>query len=160
MAKLSTSLNDALNQQIVKEYQNELIYRQIQSYFESTMLMNLAHYFKKQADDENSHAQKFIDYINSRSGGRVVLGTVDVPDLNLSDFASVGDKYVFVEETTTTSIEELYDLALSEKSYIDLGFLQCMLHEQVSEEKEAMELSAGIKLVKDIVLFDLALGEG
>ena len=65
MARLSQNLNDALNQQILNEYHNMLIYRQIQSYFEDFQLKNLAEYFSKQAEDENGHAQKFMSHIIS-----------------------------------------------------------------------------------------------
>lgn len=157
--KLSQSLNDALNQQVLKEYQNQLIYKQIQSYFEDLQLKKLADYFAHQALDENSHASKFIDHINDRTGGKVSLGEVDFPQLSLGDVNSVGDVYIQVEESTSESIEELYDLALSEKSYMDLGFLEEMLNEQVSEENEAQEFATKLRNVKDLVLFDATFGE-
>lgn len=157
--RLSQNLNDALNQQILKEYHNMLVYKQIQSYFEDFQLKHLANYFSSQADDEKSHANKFIDHINRRTGGKVTIDEVDAPVLNLGDFGSIGETYISVEEDTTESIEELYDLALSEKSYMDLGFLEEMLNEQVSEEDEANEFALRIKMVKDIVLFDATLGD-
>jgi ferritin len=157
--RLSSVLNSALNEQILKEYHNMLLYRQIESYFQDFQLKGLAGYFAKQAEEEKGHALKFIDYINDRIGGKVALGDVDAPNAALTDFSSVGDEYVKTEEATTESIEALYDLALGEKSYMDLGFLEEMLNEQVSEEDEAAEFSLKIKSVKDIVLFDETFNE-
>ena len=156
--KLSPDLNDAISQQILMELHNMLVYKQIQSYFEDLQLKKLAAYFGNQADDEKSHADKFIQYLNDRIGGKVSLGEVDSPMITISDPASIGDIYVSLEEDTTVSIESIYELALGNKSYIDLPFLQSMLFEQVSEEDEASEFAMKIKMVKDLVLFDATFG--
>ena len=152
--RLSESLCDAYNQQIIHEMGNSLKYMQVASYFEDLQLPNLADYFKKQSDDEKQHANKFMNHINERIGGKVSIGSVDVPKIELSDLSSVGDFYVSTEEETTKSIEGLYDVALLEKSYIDLGFLTDMLDEQIEEEDSASKLSLNLKMVKDIVTFD------
>jgi ferritin len=152
--KLSQNLNDALNQQILIELQNQNKYMQIQSWFEDFQLTNLANYFKSQADGEKDHANLFMEHINNRIGGKVTIGEVDDPNLMFSDFASIGVLYQKTEEETTASIESLYDLALTDKSYIDLPFLQKMLDEQVEEENSAQEFAMKIAMVKDIVLFD------
>lgn len=157
--RLSSVLNSALNEQILKEYHNMLLYRQIESYFQDFQLKGLAGYFAKQAEEEKGHALKFTNYINDRIGGKVTLGDIDAPNVSLSDFSSIGDEYVKAEEGTTESIEALYFLAFNEQSFIDLGFLEEMLNEQVEEEDSAQEFSLRIKTVKDIVLFDATFGE-
>ncbi len=157
--KLSQNLNEALNQQVLHEYKNMLIYKQVESFFEDFQLKNLSEYFRKQSQEEKGHGDKFVQYINDRTGGKVQLSDVEFPNISLSDFSSVGDVYVSAEEATTESIESLYDLALNEKSYIDLGFLEEMLNEQVQEEDTAQEFSLKIKSVKDIVLFDATFGD-
>jgi ferritin len=159
--KLSQELCDAMCEQIAKEHQNMLTYNQIQSIFEDYQLTNIAGYFSKQAQDEKSHADKFIDYINKRTGGKVSIQPVDaplVPIFTLNEIGMIGEIYVSVEEATTESIESLYELALESKSYMDLGFLEEMLNEQVAEEDESNEFSLNIKMVKDLVLFDKSFG--
>jgi ferritin len=152
--KLSQNLNDALNQQILIELGNQNKYMQIQSLFEDMQLKNLAKFFKEQSAGENSHANLFMDYMNDRIGGKVEIGEVNSPLINFTDINSIADFYVRTEEETTVSIESLYDMALEEKSYIDLGFLTKMLDEQVEEEDTALSFATRIKQVKDIVLFD------
>lgn len=152
--KLSESLNAALNQQILHELKNQNIYLQLASYFEDLQLKNLANYFKKQSEDEYGHAKKFIQYINDRTGGKVTIGEVDSPNLTVSSIEDVGNIYITTEESTTESIEAIMELVLDEKSYIDMGFIQEMLDEQVSEEDEANEFALKLKIVKDLVLFD------
>ena len=155
--KLSNELNDALNEQITKEYRNVLIYAQIQSYFESLQLKKIASYFKKQSFHEAEHAQKFIQHINDRTGGNVNIGEVNSPSLMLSSVESVGDTYILTEEETTESIESIYELASDMKSFIDFPFLLSMLSEQVEEEDSANEFSMKLKNTKDLVLFDATL---
>lgn len=155
--KLSPEINDALNEQIIKEYRNSLVYAQIQSFFEGMQLKKIAEYFKKQSVHEAEHAQKFIQHINDRTGGKVNIGEVNPPNLMLASAESVGDIYVLTEEETTESIEAIYELACDTKSFIDFPFLLDMLNEQCSEEDEANEFSVKLKNTKDLVLFDATL---
>jgi len=152
--KLSENLNDALNQQIMIELGNQNKYMQIQSLFENMQLKNLAKFFKEQSAGENDHANLFMDYINDRIGGKVKIEEVNSPIINFEDINSIADFYVKTEQETTESIESLYNLALEEKSYIDLGFLEKMLNEQVEEEDISISFATRIKACKDIVLFD------
>lgn len=155
--KLSESLNSALNEQILHELKNQNIYSQIASYFEDLQLKKIAEYFYNQSLHEKSHADKFIKYINSRTGGKVSILEVDSLNLNLSTKESVADIYVSTEEGTTESIESIMDLLLDEKSYIDMGFIQEMLNEQVEEEDSASEFALKLKMCSDLVLFDTTL---
>lgn len=147
-------LCDAINSQIVIELENQNKYMQIQSYFEDLQLKNLANFFKKQSLGENEHANLFMDHLNDRNGGKVVIGDVSAPKSDFFDVYSIADFYVLNEQQTTDSIESLYDLALSEKSYVDLDFLQSMLKEQIEEENTSLHLAMQLKSVKDIYLFD------
>ena len=157
--KLSPELNSILNAQIMHEFKNANIYKQIQSYFEDMQLKNLAEYFKNQSQDEFNHATKFIDYINDRTGGKVTIGEVDAPKFAFMSVESVADAYMQTEELTTEKIEEIMDVVLTSKSYMDMGFVQEMLDEQVKEEDEALEFATKIKMVSDLVLFDATFGE-
>ena len=155
--KLSPELNETLNQQILQEYHNSLIYAQIQSYFESLQLKKIAEYFKKQSLHEAEHAQKFIKHINDRTGGNVSIGEINAPNVTFLSPESVGDAYVLTEENTTESIEAIYELASDTKSFADFPFLLDMLNEQIFEEDEANEFALKIKNTKDLVLFDATL---
>ena len=152
--QFSQELNDAFNEQVLKEFANMLLYKQAESLFEDLQLENLAKYFHKQAKEEKQHGNKFIKYINKRTGGKVTCGDVPFPLKEELSLSNVGKVYIEAEENTTKSIEELYQVALDEKSFMDLGFLERMLNIQVGEEDEANEFALAIEGVKDIVLFD------
>lgn len=152
---LSTQLNDALNMQVIHELKNVLIYLQIASYFESLQLKKISSYFMKHADEEKSHADKFIAHINDRTGGNLVLSEVPFnSNPENFDINTVIELYVSTEEQTTESIESIYDVALDEKSFIDLPFILEMLKEQVEEEDIAQEFARKARNVHDLVLWD------
>lgn len=157
--KLSSELNDALCQQVSHELGNVTKYMQISSYFENLQLKKLSKYFLDQSNQEKEHADKFMSHINDRTGGKVIIGEIEEPQLSLTDINSVADAFVSVEEITTESIEDLYDLALNDKSYIDLGFLQSMLDEQIEEEDSANSFALKAKTTKDLVIFDATFGD-
>lgn len=152
--RLTQALNSALNQQILHELRNENIYSQIESFFEDMQLKNLALYFRNQSLQEKSHADKFIQYVNSRTGGKVTITEVDSPSLLLDSVENVANAVVSTEEGTTESIEAIMDLVLEEKSFIDMSFIESMLLEQVEEEDTVNEIALNLKMTKDIVLFD------
>jgi ferritin len=151
---LTESLNAALNQQVLKEYHNQFVYAQFESYFADLQLMKISNFFGKRSDEEKSHADKFMEHINSRTGGKVLIEEVPAPNLGELNLMLVAELYIRREEDTTKSIESLYELADYEKSYVDLPFLLEMLAEQVSEEDEANEFAMKANNVKDLVLWD------
>ena len=157
--RLSQNLNDALNIQVAHELRNSIIYMKIASFFEIMQLKNLSHYFMDRSNEEKSHADKFLNYINDRTGGVVSFSEAEESYSALVDVSAVADAYVKTEEFTTESIESIYGLALAESSYMDLGFLQEMLNEQIQEEDESNSFSVKIKAVKDLVLFDATFGK-
>lgn len=156
--KLSQELCDAYNEQISKEYKNALSYAQISSFFEDFQLSKLASYFMEQSKQEEDHARMFIKHVNDRIGGKVTIFETPQPTLSLSDWKSVGNEFIRIEQETTESIESLYDMALNEKSFIDLPFISSMLSEQVEEEDIALKFQMNISMVSDIVLFNNTFG--
>lgn len=152
--KLSQRINDLLNLQIMHELKNSNIYLQIASYFEDYQLQNLATYFYNQSQEEKEHANKFVKYINSRTGGKVSIGSVESPELQITKLEDIGRIYVETEEKTTEQIEEIMSVIRDEQSYIDEGFVLSMLDEQVQEEDSATEFALKLEMVQDIVLFD------
>jgi ferritin len=155
--KLSNILNDALNQQVVLEYSNQMKMKQIESWFEDQQLHKIGRHFHEAANGEKSHASKFINHINSRTGGKVQLGEIGrivFPDLNIGSVNDVADIIIKTEEFTSESIEKLYELAISENSYMDIPFLSKFLKIQTEEEDESNHLASQLRNVKDLVLFD------
>lgn len=157
--KLSTRLNELLNQQVAHELRNSNIYLQMSSIFEDYKLTNLASFFKKLSVEEKEHAQMFVNHLNSRTGGKVSISEIESPNVSETSFDQLGKLYVETEELTTEKIEEIMSVVRSESSYIDEPFILHMLGEQVQEEDEATIFYTRIQMVQDIVLFDATFGE-
>lgn len=157
--KLSQELNDAMCQQVAEEISNSIKYLSVASAFENLQLKHLSKYFMNQSNHEKSHADKFLQYINDRTGGNFKMPELDSISIDVSSIESIAFSYVKLEEQTSDSIEDLYSLAISEKSYMDLAFLQSMLQEQVEEENQAIEFQERITKTKDLVIFDATFGD-
>lgn len=157
--KLSDALNDAICEQIAHELSNSIKYMQIASFFENLQLKKISKYFYDQSNHEKEHADKFLQYLNDRTGGNFIMPEMSNLLLDIPNVESVASAYVALEEKTTDSIEDLYNLAFSERSYIDLEFLQKMLWEQVEEEDSALHFYERIIKVKDLVIFDNTFGD-
>ncbi|KAG2485150.1 hypothetical protein HYH03_016136 [Edaphochlamys debaryana] len=95
----------AINEQINVEYTVSYIYHALYSYFsrDNIALPGLAAYFKAGSEEEREHAELLMDYQNRR-GGRVVLGALTVPDLDLAS-SDKGDALYAME--LALSLEKL-----------------------------------------------------
>jgi ferritin len=162
--KLSKTLNTLINEQISHEIRNSNTYLQIASFFANSNLNNLSAYFKKQADDERSHADRFISFLQDRLGGSVSMLAVPVPNVDTSSLQSIAKDYLTLEMSTTTLIMNLLEVAQEEKDYMTFTELQWFISEQFSEENEAQEFnSKAIMLGTDnpaLVLWDASIEVG
>jgi ferritin len=133
---ISKTMQDALNEQINKEYYSAYLYLSMSAYFESVNMPGSAKWMRTQYDEERAHALKFLDYVNDR-GGRVTLKAIDQP---LAEFASplaVWEMVLEHEKKVTGLIYKLYEQAVKENDYATQSLLKWYIDEQVEEEKNA-----------------------
>ena len=78
MAKISKKMAKAINEQIIAELESAYIYLNIANYYVENGLAGFGAWFKKQAEEEVEHAEKFIDYLHS-NGEKVVLTEIAAP---------------------------------------------------------------------------------
>ena len=72
---INKELEQAINEQIGREFGASLQYVNIAAYFEEDDLPNLAAFFFRQADEEHMHAMKFVNYILD-AGGQVRIPAI------------------------------------------------------------------------------------
>ena len=113
---IGKSMQDAMNEQINKEFFSSYLYLSMAAYFEDKNLMGFGHWMRLQADEEREHAMKFYDYILD-SGGRVQLKALDAPATEWKSNLEVAEQVAEHEAKVTASIHALYELALKEKDY-------------------------------------------
>lgn len=107
-------------------------YVAIASYFDRENLPELARFFYRQADEERTHAMRFVHFVND------VDGLVEIPQIPApkSDFASAEEAVSLSlewEREVTEQIYGLVDLAKDESNHIALRFLDWFVTEQLEE---------------------------
>jgi bacterioferritin B len=137
MTMISKQLADAINAQVGREFGASFQYICIANYFSAQALDKMAELFYKQADEERDHAMKLNKYV-VECGGDVHLPPVDAPK---SNFGSAEEAVALAcqwESDVTGQINNLMDIAVSEKDYLARQFLDWFVNEQL-EEVSSME---------------------
>jgi len=151
----------ALNKQLNEELYSSYAYLAMSAHFSSLSLDGFAHWFRLQSQEEYGHAMKILDYINARNG-KVSLMKVDPPKAGWKNPHSVFKEAYDQEVSVSKSINDIVDLALSEKDYATNNFMQWFVSEQIEEESTASKLLNRFNLIGDnkngLLILDRELG--
>jgi ferritin len=131
------------------------------AYFQSINLSGFANWMRVQAQEELMHGIKFYDFVVER-GGRISLLPIEKPPTEWKSPTDVFEHVYKHEQKVTGLINDLVNLAISEKDHATNNFLQWFVKEQVEEEASADEVLQKVKLVADhpngIFMVDRELG--
>jgi len=157
---ISEKMEIALNKQINAELYSSYLYLSMAAYFESVDLAGCANWMRAQTQEEIFHAMKMYDFLNER-GGRVKLTAIEAPPTEWESPLAVFEHAYKHEQLVTSLINDLMELAISEKDHATQIFLQWFVSEQVEEEASANEVVQKLKLAGDSGLFmvDRELGQ-
>lgn len=143
----------AVNEQINVEYNISYAYHSMSAYFDrdNVSLPGIAKYFREQALEERSHAQKLIDFQNTR-GGRVKLLPLVSPETEFAD-GDRGDALFAFE--LSLSLERLnYDKLLRLWGVMEehadaqaAHFVEYMLEEQAEDIKETADYVSQLRRI-------------
>ena len=145
---LSKTVQEALNDQIAKEFYSAYVYLSMSAYFQGENLPWCAHWMRLQYQEEVAHALKLFDYIHNREGV-VTLQAIKQPQGKFKSALDVFLQALGHEKDVTTSINRLYALTQKENDYATQVALQWFVTEQVEEEKNAGEIVEQMKMVGD-----------
>lgn len=158
---LSEKLEKALNEQMNAEFYSGYLYLSMAAYFEEKDWPGFANWMNVQAREELDHGLKFYNYIIARDG-RVNLTEIKGPQTEWDNVEAVFEHVLEHEKLVTSLINNLVDLALSERDHATNQFLQWYLAEQVEEEENARDNLGKIKKGRDstdiLFLLDQELG--
>lgn len=143
---LSKTIEDAINAQINAELWSAYLYLAMAQNFEADGKPGIANWFKVQFNEEQAHAEIFMNYINSR-GGRVWLKAIDEVDTEWATPLDAFKATLAHEQKVTALINNLYALAESERDYATREMLNWFISEQVEEEESAQELIDKFSLI-------------
>ena len=118
------------------------------AFCQSKNFKGLAHWFKLQAGEEHSHAMKIFEYILER-GAEIKLEKIDQPQASYKTILAAFEAAYKHEQFITSSINDIYALAVAEKDYATQIFLQWFIKEQVEEEANASEMVENLKMAGD-----------
>jgi ferritin len=159
---ISKSMQDAINEQINKEFYSSYLYLSMAAYFESKNLPGFAGWMNVQAEEERGHGMKLYEALVAR-GGRVLLKSVTAPETDWKTSLDVFKQVLEHEAVVTASINSLYELALKEKDYPFQVVLQWFITEQVEEEKNAADIVQQLELIDArgtaVLMLDHQLGK-
>ncbi len=134
---ISKELEQAINDQIGREFGASLQYISIASYFDADSLPELAAFFYRQAEEEKMHAMKFVDYVID-AGGQVRIPALDASRYEFSEAGDAVQAALDWEMEVTRQINALMDLAIKQNDHIAQDFLRWFVTEQL-EEVSTME---------------------
>jgi len=158
---LKDKIQKALNAQMNLELSSSYLYLSMAAYFESENLNGFAHWMKVQSGEEYGHAMKIYSYINQRNG-RVNLSKIDTPQSEWKDASEIFSDTLKHEQKVTQAIDDIVDLAITEKDHATNTYLQWFVTEQVEEEATAINILDKIKMVGEnrngLFLLDRELG--
>ena len=156
--KMKVALNEQLNAVLYSSY----IYLSMSAYFDDINLKGMAAWMKMQSTEEYAHAMKFFDFI-IRVGKRVNLKQIDNPQDSWDSPIAAFEAAYAHEKSITKRINDLTDLAISEKDHATNTFLHWFVDEQVEEESTVADIVENFKLIGDskggLFMLDKELGK-
>lgn len=153
---------DAINAQINAEFFSAYLYMSMGSYFSSVGMPGAANWMRVQTLEEMSHGEKFCNYVEER-GGRVVLTAIEGPETEWASPMAAFEAVLAHEQKVTSLINNLMDVAISEKDHAAAMSLQWFVGEQVEEEASAQAVIDQLKLAGEnsggMLMVDRELGQ-
>lgn len=149
---LNPKLITALNEQIGHEFQAKLQYLNIAAYFDTDDLPQLAQFFYRQANEEDTHAMKFVHYLVD-ADCQVKIPAIEQPRFDFEQAAETTDLALKWEQTVTAQIDNLMKMALAEGDHATQEFLRWFVTEQVEEESTMRTLQRTFQRAGDNILW-------
>jgi bacterioferritin B len=129
---ISRDLAKAFNQQIGNEFGASMQYVAIAAYFQQRQLTLLSKLFMAQADEERTHAMKFVQYVLDTKG-ELDIPAIAPPKMAFTSAENAVAAALAWEQDVTRQIGALMDLAVKESDYLAQSFLQWFIDEQLEE---------------------------
>jgi len=158
----SPGLQQAMNDQIRREFESAYVYLSMAAWMEDQNLPGFASWLRQQAREESTHAMKIFDHLIDR-GCRVALRPIGGPPVEFKHSLDVFEQVKHHEQGVTRSIDALYGMAVDERDYASQVFLEWFITEQVEEEKNSSQVLESVRRVGEnqaaLVMLDRELGQ-
>lgn len=145
---ISEKMQNAMNDQVTAEFYSAHLYLSMSAYLESIDVPGFANWMRIQYQEEVTHAEKLLAYVIERDGRAIIKSFDSLPTEWNSALAAFEDAYAH-EQKVTGLINNLMDIAISEKDHASQVFLQWFVNEQVEEEASVKAIIQQLKLLGD-----------
>lgn len=143
---MKQKLVDEINKQIEYEFFSAHLYLAMAAYCAQNDLLGFENWFLTQVEEERYHAMKFFNYLHERDCKAVITG-FDNPTTEYGSLLNVFESGLEHEKFVTSRINLLMDIAVEEKDYAAISFLNWYIDEQIEEEDSFKAMIGKIKLV-------------
>jgi ferritin len=141
---ISPELTNAINEQIGREFGASMQYLCIAAHFHAQKLTLLAKIFFDQAEEEKTHAMKFVHYVLDTLGELHIPAIVE-PKPSFATAEEAVQAALTWETEVTGQINRLMDLAVSQNDYLAQNFLQWFVDEQLEEVRKMDQLLSVVR---------------
>lgn len=143
---ITQTIANALNTQVSREFYSAYFYLSMSAHSDTLGLKGFASWFMAKYNEELLHAMKIYQYILNQSA-QVKLLPIDQPPSMFDGPLAMYEATLAHEQQVTKNINDLIDLAMSERDHATQIFLHWFITEQIEEEATVSEIIAKIKLV-------------
>ena len=144
---LSEKVEKALNAQINAEFWSAYLYLSMSADAMQKGYKGIANWFSIQFQEEQAHAQIFVNYVLSR-GGKVTLAPIAAVKTEWVSSLEMFQDTLQHEQKVTSLIDELCHIAMAEKDFPTSNMLNWFVTEQVEEEDNARTIIDQLKMVE------------
>lgn len=159
---MNEKLYAALNDQVTKEFEAALVYRQLSYEMDRLSLPGMQNWFEEQAAEEIDHANRFAAHLLDR-GEKVTIGKIEIEALNINSALDAFEASLAHEKKVSASIRDIARIADEVKDYDSRPLLHEFLAEQIEEEADVSEIVDQLRLVDNegtgILRLDTSLGQ-
>jgi ferritin len=148
---ISAEMEQALNDQVGREFGASLQYTSMAAYFDAGNLRLLAKLFHKQADEERAHALKLVNYL-VEAGCQVRIPALEQPQHDFASAEAAVQLALDWELRVTDEFNSLMDLAQAKKDHLSQAFLAWFVTEQLEEVSSMTRLLDLVRRAGDNVL--------
>ena len=143
---MNNRVEEALNDQIVKEASSSQFYLSMASWAETKGFNGTAKFLYKHSDEERFHMLKLVRFINER-GGKATIPAIEKPPVSFESLEKIFESLLAHEMDVTASINNLVDVCLQEKDYTTHNFVQWYVSEQLEEEALARTILDKLRMI-------------
>lgn len=158
---LSERVQQALNEQINREFYASYLYLAMAAHFEEQSLDGFARWMYAQSEEEYGHAMRILRHVLER-GGHVELAPIAAPPAEFGAPLDVFQQSLDHERKVTGHIHDIYRLAMEEQDYAAQSLMEWFVNEQVEEEDTVGRIVDRLRMAGDdraaILLLDAELG--